>query len=241
MIAYLRTLLAARRLEPARGVGEPAARRARRARPPPQPRAAPFDLALHDRRRSRARVRAELHLLVRALAGGDWEEAAALRARRIPTTSGTPRASSARSRRSSPSTGGIVFDARRAPRPPHAHRRGGPRALGRGPGAARSRRRQPVGAARRGRPLARAGPGRPAGAAPAHRALSGALGRRPDTMQSPRRIRCVSCCPARRRHSRCALPLDLRAGRAERSLDCCRCCSARSPPARRVLRRRLSG
>jgi len=79
VIAYLRALLERvdtslireweRMLHPELAAAEPAA-------PEPQRRRA-YDLAA-DPRELRARVRAELHRLVRALAAGDWEEAARL-------------------------------------------------------------------------------------------------------------------------------------------------------------------
>ena len=186
----------------------------RRAAPPPPP----FDLALHERALV-ARVRAELHGLVRALAAQDWEAAAA-------------------SVRADPDD---VWDADRiahalapflaeygrldfTPDARLAHRTridaAGPR---------RWRVAQvlvdPAGdelwAVHGDVDLSRdRDPGRPARAAPAHRALSPARGRRPDTLPVSRRIRCARCCSARRRHSRCALPLDLRAGRAARSPAC---------------------
>ena len=99
----------AHRLQPARGVGEPApprvALRARSGRgrasePWPGPTS-----CCDDPRAFAARVRAEMHLLVRALAQGDYEEAALwVRPQRPRTTPGPPSASRRRWRPSSPST-----------------------------------------------------------------------------------------------------------------------------------------
>ena len=108
------------------------------ATPPP-----PFDLALHERALV-ARVRAELHGLVRALALQDWEAAAASVRADPDDVWDADRIAQALAPFLA-EYGAAGFHARRAPRPPHAHRRGGAAALARGPGARRSRRRRAVG------------------------------------------------------------------------------------------------
>ena len=103
----------ARRLEPGRGVGEPARTPARGA--PTRRRAATPRASTTSRATSARCARAcapELHRLVRALAARDCEEAAALRAPRSRRSLDRRSASSARSRRSSREHGEIVFTPR---------------------------------------------------------------------------------------------------------------------------------
>jgi hypothetical protein len=108
-IAYLRTLVQgvdASLLQAWEALRAPAAAAA--AQPAPRP----FDLA-QEPRALLARVRAELHALVRALAAGDWEAPASTRTPRIP---GTTAAWPTRSRPSSRSTAACSSRPRRGSR-----------------------------------------------------------------------------------------------------------------------------